>query len=286
MASASGVPNPAESPDIPGHTVFVTDRPSTVVARPSLASLFIQMSVRGEPLATGTAFAVERKGTRFLITNRHNLSGRRYDDNKPIHRTAATPDTVTIFHNRAGSLGRWILIPEPVVDDDGEPLWLEHPDLGRRVDVVALPLSNLNEVDIYSHDPWATEPGIAAGVTEGVNIVGFPFGITGGGFLGVWSRGFIATEPGLDFQDLPLFLVDSRTRPGQSGSPVVFYREGGAVSMADGSTAFFSGPVERLLGVYSGRINHESDLGFVWKAEAVRRIVEAGVRNSATTPLP
>jgi hypothetical protein len=44
--------------------------------------------------------------------------------------------------------------------------------------------------------------------------------------------------------------------------------------MADGSTAFFDGPVTNLLGVYSGRVNEQSDLGLVWKVQAVRDILE------------
>jgi hypothetical protein len=31
------------------------------------------------------------------------------------------------------------------------------------------------------------------------------------------------------------------------------------------------------LGVYSGRINNESDLGFVWKAAALTEIIDNGV---------
>ncbi len=52
-------------------------------------------------------------------------------------------------------------------------------------------------------------------------------------------------------------------------------------AMADGSSAAFSGPVSNLLGVYSGRINSESDLGLVWKAQAVRDILDAQKRGRA-----
>jgi len=44
--------------------------------------------------------------------------------------------------------------------------------------------------------------------------------------------------------------------------------------MADGSLAF-GGPVTNLLGVYSGRVNEQSDLGRVWKVQAVRDILAA-----------
>lgn len=51
------------------------------------------------------------------------------------------------------------------------------------------------------------------------------------------------------------------------------YRAGGAVAMQDGGSAMFGGPVERFIGVYSGRINAESDLGVVWKATAISELV-------------
>jgi hypothetical protein len=44
--------------------------------------------------------------------------------------------------------------------------------------------------------------------------------------------------------------------------------------MADGGTAIFGGPVERFIGIYSGRINKESDLGIVWKASAIDELVQ------------
>jgi hypothetical protein len=180
------------------------------------------------------------------------------------------------MHNQAGALGTWVPKVEPLYGRRGDPLWREHPTHGRNVDVVALELTQLEGVEIYAHDPWAAGPGVAMGVTSGLSIVGFPFGITGGGGLGVWVQGTIATEPTLDFEDLPRFLVDSRTRPGQSGAPVLAYYAGGSVPMQDGSTAIFTGPVEQFVGVYSGRISDQSDLGFVWKAAVVSEIVEQG----------
>lgn len=140
----------------------------------------------------------------------------------------------------------------------------------------------MTNADLFEYDPWNPGPDIAVGPSGGVSIVGFPFGLSGGGYFGLWVQGFLASEPEIDFSGLPAFLVDSRTRPGQSGSPVVAYRSGGAVEMADASTNFFNGPVERFLGIYSGRINEQSDLGFVWRASAIAEIVD-GNRHSPTT---
>jgi hypothetical protein len=106
--------------------------------------------------------------------------------------------------------------------------------------------------------------------------------MTAGGALGVWATGFVASEPDVDFDDLPIFLVDCRTREGQSGSPVIVYGNGGMFPMQDGSTAVM-GEVIRFLGIYSGRIRDasepgtspSSDLGIVWKAHALRELVDS-----------
>ena len=45
--------------------------------------------------------------------------------------------------------------------------------------------------------------------------------------------------------------------------------------MADGSSAAFDGPVSKLIGIYSGRINSESDLGIVWKTSAILELVRS-----------
>lgn len=244
------------------------------IARPSVASLLLVTKGNGHELSTATGFVAERDGTRYLVTNWHVVAGRRTDTGAPLSSTSAVPDEIAIAHNVAGQLGTWEWKHEPLYDHNGEPLWFEHPSHGRRVDVVALPLTDVSGMDVYPYDPASMGPGLAFGVGGFVTIVGFPFGITGGGAFGVWVQGAVATEPAIDFNDLPAFLVDSRTRQGQSGSPVLIYSSGGAVAMEDGSTAVIGGPAERFLGVYSGRITAESDLGIVWKAQAVVEIID------------
>jgi hypothetical protein len=251
------------------------------VARPSIASLLLETRVNGQALSRATGFVVERSGTRYLVTNWHVAAGRQPDNGQPMSSTGAVPDELHIVHNRAGQLGSWMQVDEPLYNGDGTPLWLEHPSHARNVDAVALPLTNTSGIDFYPYDPWAAPtPTIAFGIGGFLTIVGFPFGMTGGGALGIWVQGAVATEPSLDFNYLPCFLIDSRTRPGQSGSPVLAYRSGGAVEMEGGETAIVSGTVVRFLGIYSGRVHPDSDLGRVWKPSAITEIIEGAVRGS------
>jgi hypothetical protein len=253
----------------------------TNIARPSVASLPVVVRFGDVQLSTATGFIVERDRRWYLVTNWHVVAGRRPDTGAILSPNGAVPDNVTIVHNKKGALGTWIPKVERLYDENERPQWLEHPAHRRGVDVVALELTDVAGVDFYSHDPWADGPGIAIGVAGGLSIIGFPFGLTGGGALGIWVQGTVASEPTINYNNLPLFLIDSRTRQGQSGSPVIAYANGGAVAMADGATAVFAGPIEQFVGVYSGRINEQSDLGFVWKASAVRDIVATGVPGDA-----
>lgn len=87
--------------------------------------------------------------------------------------------------------------------------------------------------------------------------------------------GFIATEPDLDYDRLPMFLIDCRTRKGNSGSPVIAHRDPGPHLMDDGTMTIWGTPVHRMMGIYSGRMNEESDIGMVWKASALQELIES-----------
>jgi hypothetical protein len=244
------------------------------IAKPSIQSLLIEMQFNGQPLSTGTAFVVNAptKGP-HLITNRHNVTGRHQETGEPLSKTAGVPSDIVVVHNRKAQLGQWVPRVEPLYAN-GTPRWVEHPTLGARADFVAIQLTDLNDVDLFPYDPSNPGPAILVGPADSVSVIGFPFGITAGGAFGVWATGFLASEPEVDFNNLPIQLIDCRTRQGQSGSPVLAYRAGGSVAMANGGSAIFGGPVERFIGIYSGRINAESDLGVVWKAAAINQLLQ------------
>ena len=231
------------------------------------------MTVGAQPLSTGTGFVCQSSKGAVLITNWHNLSGRHPETKKPLSPTGGIPDSIRIVHNLAGKLGHWIVKTEGLLSN-GKPRWIEHPKLGDRADFVALPLTDLKDVELYPYDLLGG-PAVAMNPAEAISVVGFPFGLRAGGCLAVWATGFVASEPQVNFNDLPIFLVDCRTRPGQSGSAVILHRNGGSVAMQDGSTAMFAGPVTKFQGVYSGRVNDQSDIGIVWKASAIAELVAA-----------
>ncbi|MEW2918020.1 hypothetical protein AB1A64_13180 [Ruegeria sp. ANG10] len=82
----------------------------------------------------------------------------------------------------------------------------------------------------------------------------------------------------MDYDDLPVFLCDTASRPGMSGSPVFvkafgdFGREG-----AKKPNGGFFGFWTKFAGIYSGRDGTETDgfqLGRVWKADTLQKLFE------------
>jgi hypothetical protein len=241
------------------------------IEKQSVQSLLLETLFGSTVLSTATSFVVAGKSAPLLITNRHVVTGRNQDTKAPLSSHGGVPDRLRVWHN-APSLGSWIAVEEPLYTNDS-PRWYEHPVLGERMDVVALPLTALRGVQLYPYDLRNPGPDLLVGPSDPVSVVGFPFGITGGGRFAIWATGSMAIEPIADYNDLPVSLIDCRSRQGQSGSPVIAFRRGGA-SFKDGSTSL-GGTYSRLLGVYSGRINNESDLGIVWKVSAVADLVDA-----------
>jgi hypothetical protein len=248
--------------------------PTLRIVQQSVQSLLLIMRVHGQQLGSGTGFVAQSSKGPLLITNWHNVAGRHPQTNQIISPTGATPDEIVIIHNRANRLGEWVSRIESLYGSNGR-LWIEHPTLGQSADFVALPLTQLEDVQLYPYSLGIGDPPIRCGPADLVSVIGFPFGLQVGGSMAIWATGFVASEPEIDFNNLPMFLIDCRSRPGQSGSAVITYRSGGMVGLEDGSSAAYAGPVSRFLGIYSGRINEQSDLGMVWKASAIRQLVES-----------
>lgn len=250
-------------------------------------SLMIYMRFNGQPLGTATGFLINGPSGVCLVTNRHVLTGREQVTNNILHPMLAVPNEILIQHNLVGHLGNWIFHTEPLYDGE-RPRWLEHPTLGADADIAVLPLTQLHNVQVEAYDLVHVGHGILIEPTTVVSVVGFPFGVQDGGGFAIWATGSVASQSEFDYQNRPVFLIDCRSRQGQSGSPVIAYRHGGWTQMEDGTSGVF-GPIYRFLGLYSGRITGDSDLGMVWKPEAIAataRIELPGEGAVAELPIP
>ena len=206
---------------------------------PSLKSLFIEMRFQETLLssATATLVAKDRGSHCTLITARHNVTGRHQDTGQCLHKHAAVPDSVTIyFPSGEAPQSKWVPIRLPLYRNDGSPFWIEHPKLGSKADIVALNLKWGGDVTKY---PYYLETdldrfGLVIGPAETVSVIGFPFGMLHNRRFPVWATGFMAQEMAFVSDENPTFLIDCRTRPGQSGSPVIAFRPSGYRNEQDG----------------------------------------------------
>lgn len=238
-------------------------------------------------LATATGFLVNGPDGNYLVTNWHAVTG--YSSSgQSLGSSAAPPTHVDVDFHNPDDIAKPAVHRYPLYEESGVPRWRVHPDAGNMVDVVAL--------QVGFGGSWSMNPGVAVQVqgydindqfelriepSTDVSVVGFPYGRRSAGSLGIWVRGTVASEPGFDFESEPVFLIDCRARRGQSGSPVIAYRSAGSiVHGADGTSRVMGGAVWQLLGVYSGRISEESDIGKVWKLSVVREVVEHGTCDS------
>lgn len=251
------------------------------ILQPSLQSLFVEVMANGYLISSATAFVCRAPvGTDHLITNRHVVTGRNQETGEPLHSTCAIPDTLRIYHN-GPEFGQVVPIEVPLLETD-TPLWTEHPSLGDKADLVALRIRSDERIRLYPHRV-RHDTHLRIEPADRVSVVGFPFGERTAPSFAVWATGFVASEPDIDHGGRPVFLIDCRTRRGQSGSPVILGRSShGYLTYDDGST--MGQLIPQLLGVYSGRINAESDLGIVWKASAIADLLLSATAADAPCP--
>ena len=250
--------------------------PPQKIAHPTTQSLHLKIACNGLVLGIATGFVVETRCGPHLITNRHVVTGRDHVTHQFLHESGALPEMLQIMHHRhfaddPGALGAWVARNEPLYDSEQKPLWHEHPTLGEKADFIALPLTPLTDVALFPYNP-AEKSELVVGPADHVSVIGFPFGKAASAAFPIWATGFIASDPVFDYDQLPVMLIDCRSRKGQSGSPVVAYRHTDVIPTADGRLVSAYG-ICRFLGVYSGRINAESDLGMVWKPSAILELL-------------
>jgi hypothetical protein len=191
----------------------------------SIAAIPIIMYFNDTELGLGTAFLWTEKNSHYLITNWHNVSGKDPFTGKHTSKTAAEPNKIVAWMHEKTALGSKINKVIPIRDEDGVPKWFIHPTHGNKIDVVALPVPEYQDVEVYAVN-LLPESDLLFRVGMDIFILGFPFGL-GLGTLPVWKRGSVATEPELVPTDCLHILVDSASRPGMSGSPVFLRSWGG-----------------------------------------------------------
>lgn len=244
----------------------------------SIKAIYICVYYNDVKLSTATGFFVEKDNIKYLITSWHVVSGRHFVTKECLSDTCAIPNKMTIKYQNKKNI--WVNYTIILSNNEGKHNWLEHKVYGSDIDVVAIPLPEISE-EIGNKQIFWYKSNYELFVTEQAFVLGYPFGLTIGKKTNphaIWTSGTVASDPCLEFEvkgkKRPMFLIDSRTRPGQSGAPVIYYSEEGKdFHFKENRVAIFGVPFMQPIGIYSGRVNDQSDLGYVWKWKVIEEII-------------
>ena len=256
---------------------------------PSLMTTPVVLMSGGRPVSQGTGFffastTIDGKAdTVFLVTNYHVVTGR-----APLTPGPRAGDRIRfILHENPADLKRVRPIELPLYDQRGDPLWITS-DAVPSADVVLVPIpaEAYRDISLLVFTEAHTRGDIKIRPSSGATLLGYPYGFFDEShFLPVWKTGHVASEPSVDFNDLPTFLVDVSAFPGMSGSPVLAVANG-VYEAEDGTMR--TGRVLKLLGIFSAmpvvrekrptEVNGLPEtqttevnlqLGYVWKAALI-----------------
>lgn len=225
-------------------------------------------------LAIGTGFLYKYQSRYFIISNWHNFSGRDPKSHKPLADHGGIPNKLLAYLMLKGQYvtRNWIQF---TLSNAGLNCWLEHPTRSSEIDVAVLPIELPEQCHpIAINDIPMTAMDLA--VSHDVFVLGYPLGLIDTMGLPIWKRASVATEPSTSS---PSFLIDTATRSGMSGSPVImryrgFYKYDASSPTVSAEDWFGEG--SNFVGVYSGRLGStqlEAQLGIVWKQHVIDEII-------------
>lgn len=241
-------------------------------------------------LSQGTGFFFVKDNALYLVTNYHVITGSAPSEGKnPIG-----DSIVFYFHKEKENPKNVKEITYPLFTKSGLQVWESSKEF-KNADVSVIPIpSKLYEGCQVNaiNEKWA-EATIKVRPTSPLTLVGYPYGYYDKlNSLPIWKTGSIASEPYVDFEDKPLFIIDISAFPGMSGAPA-FVIVNGAYELESGATTV--GRVQKFMGIYAsmqmltemkylellpssnkkpGIINTESlQLGHVWKASLIFRMI-------------
>lgn len=236
---------------------------------------YLEFYFNDQYLACGTGFFVARDRRSYLVSNLHNFSGRNTFTGECLSKTLAVPNQVRFHVFKNGDLNAPILVVADLINEAGGPRYLQHFHRDSPIDIAAL------EVEISSTDAMPInhipQEKLRIAVGASVFILGFPAGVLNRA-TPIWKGGTVASEPQIDFQGWPCFLVDSSTVKGMSGSPVIL--RSNHLESPSGVIQSTS-HLERVIGIYSGRMPPvnavETSLGYVWRLHCIYEVIDQKV---------
>ncbi len=262
------------------------------IIKPDFLSLVTQqiaigLEETGTTFSTGSSFFYEYKERIFLITNWHNVTGRNPINGEPLSKNhAGIPDIFITYLRLRGKNEHAELNTIKLYSDDEmtKPKWLVHPDHREKIDVIALEIDQEGKYRYSAINKADFDKDIPPEVGDECFVIGYPFEDFRYLGLPIWKKASIATEPSVNEDLLPKLLIDTATRPGLSGSPVIYQQIGIHKIGPNGQLNNDSliGRIRGFLGIYSGRIGKGeiyAQLGIVWKEKVILEIIEGDLKS-------
>lgn len=208
---------------------------------------------QNELIGRATGFFYASAGDVYLITNRHVVLD---------ERAGHVPDKLKLWlHTDAADIRKNGVYVVLLYDHRGRPRWLEHPERGKAVDVVAIPMSVSRLKREFVVKPFGPDnrlpEEVAVQVGEDLIVIGYPLGLHDGAYnLPIVRRGTLASFYPIPFEGEPYFLIECRVHSGCSGSPVLT-RPGGIMQARGARLSLYLSRGIYLLGVNSARVGKE-----------------------------
>ena len=269
--------------------VYIGDR-AVVVEHLSMITTPMILLKGNKTISQGTGFYYglqdSSQGTvLFLVTNYHVLTGHPPEKAKP----PKGDNTIFYLHKDAEKPGNIKQIRFPLFTKNGKPIWLNSKEFPH-ADVAVIPIvpSLTRDAKVFGISEDWTGGNIKVRPTSTITLIGYPYGYYDKkNWLPIWKTGSIASEPDVDFEGKPLFLVDISAFPGMSGSPA-FAIAYGAYETIEGPTTV--GHVQKFLGIYASTqvleeekyleeftsesrpriiVRESLELGHIWKASLI-----------------
>jgi hypothetical protein len=222
-----------------------------LIDRYSQAVCLLEQFVSGQKMGHASSFLWRTDKACFVVTNWHVLSGRSTHTGQPLAKHGGCPNSIECKVQVIKANGKSAIrsIRTDIVDSFGRNLWLQHPDRGQDVDIAAMKIeADFESEKLIALNEIEQTADMGVDVGHDLYILGFPLDPEITGPLAVWKRGSIASELSLPIRERPCFLVDTATRDGMSGAPVIAI-SWGSYHTTQGRQIISSGRFSRFLGV-------------------------------------
>ena len=243
-----------------------------------LVVAIITMLQGGKDIGTATGFFYLKNETTYFVTNRHVVA----DETKGLK-----PDALRLkLHTDARNVTKNVERTIPLYDN-AKPKWHVHRDYPKvPIDIAVIEIEpkqlegtiikTLSREAFFPRDKYILAPG------EDIMVLGFPRGFSDEKHnLGLLRNALISSAYGVDFNGLPLFVIDANLHPGMSGSPVMPKPK--TILPTKTGHAMSQTPVTFFLGIFSATISkvlparqeEALGLGIVWYSNLIEQIIDA-----------